>query len=189
MAVTDVQTLIESVEVAGGRFKIDGDRLGIFPKAAATPLLEELGQHKRAIIELLREREMNASDSLYPLRPLFITWYDARVRFDAEAIALRTSARWSTTVNALHCDYCIWMSDHDHVPSTRAEFLCLLQELGSTIRVISGEQYVDHVGLKEDVKAHALFGEPVPIHLPATPAAAAQMKPEVYYPTKRRNKK
>jgi hypothetical protein len=48
--------LIQVVEAAGGRFKVDGDQIKIFPKGVADPLLEELRQHKQEIIELLSQR-------------------------------------------------------------------------------------------------------------------------------------
>jgi hypothetical protein len=48
--------LIAIVERNGGRFKIDGDRLGIVPKSAAAPVLEELRRHKPEIIDLLLRR-------------------------------------------------------------------------------------------------------------------------------------
>jgi hypothetical protein len=111
-------------------------------------------------------------DPLDDLRPPFVAWFDAQVWLDAEASALRISPRWSTTVNAMHRDCCRWMSPHHPILPTRDQFLCLLQELGCTIRVIS-ELYVDHVGLNEDVKAKAQFSETAPNHLQATPAAAA----------------
>jgi hypothetical protein len=54
--MTDVQALIEYVETAGGRFVVDGDRLGIFPRTVAAPVVEELRQHKPAIMDLLSRR-------------------------------------------------------------------------------------------------------------------------------------
>jgi hypothetical protein len=38
--------LIQIVESAGGRYMVDGDRLGIVPREAAAPVLEELRLHK-----------------------------------------------------------------------------------------------------------------------------------------------
>jgi hypothetical protein len=48
--------LIQTVEQAGGRFLLDGDRLGIVPATAAAPVMEELRQHKPEIIDLLSQR-------------------------------------------------------------------------------------------------------------------------------------
>jgi hypothetical protein len=48
--------LIQVVEAAGGRFKVDGDQLKIFPKGVADLVLEELRQHKEEVIALLTLR-------------------------------------------------------------------------------------------------------------------------------------
>lgn len=45
-----VPELIQLVESAGGRFMVDGDRLGIVPATAAATVIEELRRHK---VELL----------------------------------------------------------------------------------------------------------------------------------------
>ncbi len=54
--------LVQIVESAGGRFKIDGDRLGIVPGKAAEPVMESLRQHKREIINLLQTRSDSEPD-------------------------------------------------------------------------------------------------------------------------------
>jgi hypothetical protein len=56
VAVSTAIELIQIVESAGGRFVVDGDRLGIFPKDAAVSVLDELRQHKQAILDLLSRR-------------------------------------------------------------------------------------------------------------------------------------
>jgi hypothetical protein len=48
--------LIQAVESVGGRFMVDGDRLGIVPSSAATPIIEELRQHKAELIAELARR-------------------------------------------------------------------------------------------------------------------------------------
>ena len=48
--------LIQIVESSGGRFRVDGDRLGIVPREAAAQVIEELRRHKPEIIELLAQR-------------------------------------------------------------------------------------------------------------------------------------
>jgi hypothetical protein len=48
--------LIELVESLGGRFMVDGDRLGIVPATAAAPVVEQLREHKAQIIDLLKSR-------------------------------------------------------------------------------------------------------------------------------------
>jgi hypothetical protein len=54
--MTSASALVQAVESAGGRFMVDGGRLGIVPATAAEPLMEELRKHKPEIIELLAQR-------------------------------------------------------------------------------------------------------------------------------------
>jgi hypothetical protein len=54
--MNSVPELIQAIEAAGGRFMVDGDRLGIVPSSTAAPVMEELRQHKPEIIELLSSR-------------------------------------------------------------------------------------------------------------------------------------
>lgn len=62
--------LIEAVRAAGGEFVVDGDRLGIFPKAAAQPVLENLRARKGEIIALLSSRTTEESSIGSPAPPL-----------------------------------------------------------------------------------------------------------------------
>ena len=48
--------LISIVERAGGKFLLDGDRLGIVPKEAAAPVLDRLRAHKAELIAELSRR-------------------------------------------------------------------------------------------------------------------------------------
>jgi Zn ribbon nucleic-acid-binding protein len=48
--------LIQIVESAGGRFIVDGDRLGIVPKQAAAPVIDALREHKRELIDIVKAR-------------------------------------------------------------------------------------------------------------------------------------
>ncbi|MFZ0742974.1 MAG: hypothetical protein WAM85_01130 [Terracidiphilus sp.] len=52
--VLNAAKLIQTVQAAGGRFTVDGDRLGVSPRTAAEPLLEKIREHKTEIIKLLR---------------------------------------------------------------------------------------------------------------------------------------
>ena len=62
--------LIQRIEAAGGRFMIDGDRLGIVPRDAAMPVLEELRRHKtELIVELARRPKMPAGVRLIRWEP------------------------------------------------------------------------------------------------------------------------
>jgi hypothetical protein len=62
--------LIQIVELAGGRFMIDGDRLGIVPATAAAPVMGELRQHKAELLaELARRPAMPAGVRLVSWSP------------------------------------------------------------------------------------------------------------------------
>ena len=62
--------LIQAVESAGGRFMVDGGRLGIVPATAAEPLIEELRQHKTELLaELARRPAMPAGVRLVSWNP------------------------------------------------------------------------------------------------------------------------
>ena len=56
MVVNSVPELIQAVESLGGRFMVDGGRLGIVPATAAAPLIDELRRYKGEIVELLAQR-------------------------------------------------------------------------------------------------------------------------------------
>lgn len=63
-----VVELIRTVEANGGRFMVDGGRLGIVPATAAEPVMEALRQHKA---ELLAEL---ASRPLMPAGVRLVSW-------------------------------------------------------------------------------------------------------------------
>lgn len=48
--------LIHAVESAGGRFMVDGGRLGIVPATAAAPVMEEIRRHKAELMAELAQR-------------------------------------------------------------------------------------------------------------------------------------
>jgi len=54
--VSAAQRLIEIVEANGGRFMVDGDRLGIVPATAAALVMEELRRHKAELIAEIARR-------------------------------------------------------------------------------------------------------------------------------------
>ena len=54
--MNSVPELIQAVEFLGGRFLVDGGRLGIVPATAAAPLIDELRRYKPEIIEILAQR-------------------------------------------------------------------------------------------------------------------------------------
>jgi predicted RNA-binding Zn-ribbon protein involved in translation (DUF1610 family) len=57
--MNSVPELIRAVESAGGRFMVDGGRLGIVPATAAEPVMEELRQHKAELLAELARRPAN----------------------------------------------------------------------------------------------------------------------------------
>lgn len=68
--MNSVPELIRAVESAGGRFMVDGGRLGIVPATAAEPVMEELRQHKAELLaELARRPAMPAGVRLVEWRP------------------------------------------------------------------------------------------------------------------------
>jgi hypothetical protein len=54
--MSSVLELIQAVEAAGGRFMVDGSRLGIVPPSVAEPIVEELRRHKTELIAKLARR-------------------------------------------------------------------------------------------------------------------------------------
>ena len=69
--MNSVHELIQAVESAGGRFMVDGGRLGIVPATAAAPLIDELRRYKVEIVELLAQRPaMPAGVKLVRWEPL-----------------------------------------------------------------------------------------------------------------------
>jgi hypothetical protein len=152
--------LIGVVETAGGRFRIEGDRLGITPREAAAHVIEELRTHRLEIIDILsRRQQMTAGvqpdetiyDPLDTLREPFVRWFDRRVWLDADSLARYVAPRWHSSVVALYSDCCRWMLKHDQgVPPTCEEFMRLLQELCLEIVTIRGEEFVANICMLED---------------------------------------
>jgi hypothetical protein len=68
--MTVILELIQTVEAAGGRFMIDGDRLGIVPANAAAPVMEELRKHKAELLaELLARHSIPSGAHLVRWKP------------------------------------------------------------------------------------------------------------------------
>jgi hypothetical protein len=66
MVMSCIPELIQAVESLGGRFMVDGGRLGIVPATAATPLMEELRQHKAELLAELARRRNSFADVQMP---------------------------------------------------------------------------------------------------------------------------
>jgi hypothetical protein len=170
---TNARSVMQAVEAKGGAFFLVGDRLTVYPREVALAALEELRLHKAEIIKLLltdagvakteakgdEENQSAAEVRLDALREPFVQWFDQKVWLDAASLARRDpNPKWVTAVNALHRDCAGWMAKQDQVvPPTRDEFLQLLEELGSEIRQIAGEEFVANVALKSDFEAQRNF--------------------------------
>jgi hypothetical protein len=61
--------LILAVEAAGGRFRVDGHALFIWPKGAATPWLKELHERQDDVVAYLIARWMITEPEAGRVRP------------------------------------------------------------------------------------------------------------------------
>lgn len=112
-------------------------------------------------------------DLLEDLRQPFVAWFDSSLRLDL---------RWSTSEHALYADFCAWMFERDLAPPTSGQFLLLLRELCCSIRVNGTEQFVDYVGLKDDIEAHEWFQQhPEPDPHPPAPEPMPE-PPQLWIP-------
>lgn len=135
--------LIQIVESAGGRFMVDGDRLGIVPREAALAVLNELRQHKAEIIGLLESASIPAGATAKWRKP-FAKWLDS---------ACVRDPRCSGGVGCLHVAFCEWAIAQDDVPCKRFTFECLLRESGLSIDEIAGVVLVSGLTFREDSEA------------------------------------
>jgi hypothetical protein len=153
--MNSIPELIQAVESAGGRFMVDGDRLGIVPSSSAAPMLAELRQHKPEIIALLQSRTEQETES----EP------------DSDALGLWMLARcvyrdrcWGG-VGALHLDLARWCADCGRpMPASRRAFVMMLQAEG--FEVTADGDFVYGLILASDWEAHE--------HYRAAPAGSAQ---------------
>jgi hypothetical protein len=74
-----------------------------------------------------------------------VNWFNARIKLDVEAVALRLAPRCATRLTDLHLDLCDWMLERDQVPPVAAEFRQLLEELCCEIRIGDGDERVENV--------------------------------------------
>ena len=89
--------LIQVVESAGGRFMVDGDRLGIIPREAAASVMQELRQNKAELLaELARRPAMPAGVRLVSWSPK-----DAPVRLSECSTVTNTEKFIRTTLMQL----------------------------------------------------------------------------------------
>ena len=147
--------LIEIIESTGGRFMIDGDRLGIVLKDAAESLVAELRTNKTAIIQLLKTRdEKNVDQDPAEWRKDLRRWVVQN--------CVHRSGMWdSSATEYLWCDYCSWSFAIDLVPCKKNTFEHLLTVAGFPVRngVVGG------LLLRVDWEAHLRF----PVDMAAEP--------------------
>jgi hypothetical protein len=105
---------------------------------------------------------MTDFDPLDGLRPVFVQWFDARIRLDVKSIALRTPPTLDTGVDALYGAFFRWSLERDQAPPTRDRFLALLTELGCQMHTVGEEFLVANVALKEGAQAHDQNPPPAP---------------------------
>ena len=138
--------LIQAVESAGGRFEIDGDRLGIAPRSVARPVLEEVRHNKFEIIKQLECRKGTSEEALIDDENLCL-WLLERCVF---------RDRWWGGIASLHVDNARWRAGRGHiVPYSRQAFEEALKEQG--FHVENGLAY--GLVLKHEEEAFELFRE------------------------------
>ena len=130
--MTTALELIRLVEAAGGRFMIDGDRLGIKPAEAAAPVLDELRKRKQELIQIIFARELGAS--CHPIAPpggcvvvqegtmeTFTEMAEERIR--ANVPAVETSARAPSTAVAAAISDTSELDEFDPLDDLRPPFV------------------------------------------------------------------
>lgn len=136
--------LIRAVEANGGRFRIDGEWLVVVPKAAATPVREDLRRHKTEIIRLLQSRIAQSPEA--QLNAGWGEWLLAECIF---------RDHWWGRVGALHLSLARWcVNSGQPMPVSRRSFEDALLQEGF---LVTSDSLVYGLVLKEDVLAHERF--------------------------------
>jgi hypothetical protein len=148
--MTSAPELIRAVKAAGGRFLIDGDRLGIVPKEAGEPIVEELRARKREIIALVIGGSTYSGQSQNEDTG---PWQDDFRRWLAAKCVSRPDGEDCTSVSALWVDFCEQQVKRDSVPCLRDVFELLLARAGFLIR----DGLASRLLLKADREAHLNF--------------------------------
>lgn len=128
--------LIELVEVAGGHFKIDGDRLGIVPASTVQPMLDEVRRNKAGIIALLQRRSaMPPGVRLLHWKPLpppvQLNLYSTVI--DTEKFAERTLKQLGASLRGDD-----WGAGHRSV----SELIERLERVGVTIELLETSRWI-----------------------------------------------
>lgn len=157
--------LVSTIELRGGRFSIEDERLVIEPASAGLPYLDILRVQKPAILDLLRIRRLDCipASGLEEWRAPFALWVKE---------ACTSLPRWFGGLNPMHLKFCEWEADRDGVPCNRATFVRLMEESGFLVAEVKGSMLVSGLALQEDVAAFA-------------PLTLKNLSPERDLPTRR----
>jgi hypothetical protein len=136
--------LIRAVEANGGQLRVEDGWLVIAPEEAATPVLEQLRQHKAEIVNLLESASIPPHDST-EWRMRFEEWMDS---------ACVRSPRCFGGVACLYIAYCEWESERDGKSCTRATFEGRLTELGFLIGEVAGVVLVSGLTFRDDFEMY-----------------------------------
>ena len=132
--------LVSFVEANGGEFLIDGEDIVIRPGDAAMPVLEELREHKVAIIALLQSRSCTTDPAGNLLDGEWMLQECAYVD------------RWWGGIGALHLSLARWSASHGRpTPASRRDFVTALQSEGFQV---ASDGLVYGLILKADLEAH-----------------------------------
>ena len=136
--------LIRTVVANGGQLRVEDGWLVIAPEDAATPVLEELRQHKAEIIGLL-ESTCILPDDPAVWRKSFARWL--------ESTCVR-HPRCFGGVGCLHIAFCKWESGRGGVPCSRDTFERLLVESGFLTGEVAGVALVSGLTFREDFEPY-----------------------------------
>ena len=140
------QELIRKVVANGGQLRVEDGWLVIAPEDAATPVLEELRQHKAEIIGLL-ESTCILPDDPAVWRKSFARWL--------ESTCVR-HPRCFGGVGCLHIAFCEWEVRQGGVPCPRDTFEHLLDESRFLVGEVAGVALVSDLTSREDAEAVGL---------------------------------
>jgi len=136
--------LIRAVEANGGQLRVEDGWLVIAPEEAATPVIEQLRQHKAEIVNLLESASIPQHEST-EWRKRFEQWID---------FACVCSPRCFGGVACLHIAYCEWESERGGTRCTRAIFEGRLTELGFLIGEVAGVVLVSGLTFRDDFEMY-----------------------------------
>lgn len=139
--MNSAEVLIQQVEAAGGRIRLDGGRLLIAPPEAAESMMSKLKEYKMEIMDILKARVARELDAALPGEWLL----ENCIYGDC----------WWGGIGCLQLDLACWCANcgQPMLSSRRAFEAALLQE-GFWV---TSDSLVYGLVLKEDVLAHERF--------------------------------